>query len=351
MNAPCPPPLQEAGVPIAPIAPERFGLLNDYQQRFPLCAEPFAAIAAEQGLELATVLACYRDWQAAGLVSRIGPVFAPHRIGASTLAALAVPPEQLEAVAARVSALAQVNHNYEREHHWNLWFVATAPDASQLQALLTRIGAESGCPLLDLPLETPYHIDLGFDLNLEPHQDSKPALRPGAHGEPPCTLDSLDRQLLATLEDGLPLEPRPYARLAEAAGLNEAWLLTRLEEWLATGILKRFGVVVRHHELGYRANAMCVWNVPEARIDELGQQLAAEPGVTLCYRRKRQLPDWPYNLYCMIHGQAREAVHQQRNALVERLGLAAYPQQMLFSGRRFKQCGARYSSPQETRHD
>lgn len=345
MNAPSSP-----GPHLVP--PERFGLLNDYQQRFPLCPEPFAAIAAEQNLSLETVLAAYRDWQAAGLVSRIGPVFAPHRVGASTLAALAVPPEQLEAVAARVSARAQVNHNYEREHHWNLWFVATAPDAAQLQALLAQIGAESGCPLLDLPLETPYHIDLGFDLKAS--QGSKPEIRPGAHGEPPCTLDSLDQQLLAALEEGLPLEPRPYARLAETAGLSEAWLLARLEEWLASGVLKRFGVVVRHHELGYRANAMCVWNVPEAQIDALGRQLAAEPGVTLCYRRRRQLPDWPYNLYCMIHGQAREAVHQQRNALAARLGLDAYPQQMLFSGRRFKQCGARYSSrpiPELAAHD
>lgn len=334
MNAP-----SSSGPHLLP--PALFGLLNDYQQRFPLCPEPFAAIAAEQGLTPETVLAAYRDWQAAGLVSRIGPVFAPHRVGVSTLAALAVPPEQLEVVAAQVSACPEVNHNYEREHPWNLWFVVTAADAVQLQALLAQIEAESGSPLLNLPLETSYHIDLGFDL----HPGRRQQVRPGLRGEPPCALAGLDRQLLTALEAGLPLAPRPYARLAEAAGLNEAWLLARLEEWLESGVLKRFGVVVRHHELGYRANAMCVWNVPEAHIDALGEQLARQPGVTLCYRRKRQLPDWPYNLYCMIHGQAREAVHQQKNALAARLGLDAYPQQMLFSGRRFKQCGARYSSP------
>jgi len=337
MNAPSSPQIHSTHL----LPPALFGLLNDYQQRFPLCPEPFAAIAAEQGLMLETVLAAYRDWQAAGLVSRIGPVFAPHRVGVSTLAALAVPPEQLEAVAAQVSACPEVNHNYEREHPWNLWFVVTAADAVQLQALLAQIEAESGSPLLNLPLETPYHIDLGFDL----HPGRRQQVRPGLRGEPPCALAGLDRQLLMALEAGLPLAPRPYARLAEAAGLHEAWLLARLEEWLDSGVLKRFGVVVRHHELGYRANAMCVWNVPEARIDALGEQLARQPGVTLCYRRKRQLPDWPYNLYCMIHGQAREAVHQQKNALAARLGLDAYPQQMLFSGRRFKQCGARYSSP------
>lgn len=357
MNASCsalaPRPLSPAGV-----APAHFGLLNDYQQRFPLCPEPFAAIAAAQGLATAAVLAAYRDWQAAGLVSRIGPVFAPHRVGASTLAALAVPPGQLEAVAARVSACPEVNHNYEREHPWNLWFVATAPDAGHLAALLARIAADSGCPLLDLPLENPYHIDLGFDLgfklNPAPAAVRPRTTQPGPAGEAPCALAGLDRQILAALEQGLSLEERPYARAAASSGVSEAWLLARLEEWLETGVLKRFGVVVRHHELGYRANAMCVWNVPEAHIDALGEQLARQPGVTLCYRRRLQLPDWPYNLYCMIHGQAREAVHQQRNALAARLGLDAYPQQMLFSGRRFKQCGARYSSvpvPEVLAHD
>ena len=126
--------------------------------------------------------------------------------------------------------------------------------------------------------------------------------------------------------------------------------LVVLGQWLERGILKRFGVVVRHHELGYTANAMCVWAVPEGEVSALGERLAAEPGVTLCYRRRPMAPHWPYNLFCMIHGKAREEVVELRRSLGERLGLDAFPNELLFSTRRYKQTGARYA-PQAPRAD
>ena len=96
---------------------------------------------------------------------------------------------------------------------------------------------------------------------------------------------------------------------------------------------------MRHHELGYRANAMVVFDLPDAEVDRIGLQLAAEPGVTLCYRRTRSLPEWPYNLYCMVHGRSRE----EAQPVIERLAaMAGAPTTVLFSTRRFKQCGARY---------
>jgi DNA-binding Lrp family transcriptional regulator len=119
----------------------------------------------------------------------------------------------------------------------------------------------------------------------------------------------------------------------------ESDVLTRIAGWLDEGMIKRFGVVVRHYELGYRANAMVVFDVPDEDVDQLGRQFAAEAGVTLCYRRSRSLPHWRYNLYCMVHGRSREEVQP----VIERLGrLAGVPTQALFSTRRFKQCGARY---------
>ncbi len=320
-----------------------FGLLNDYQQCFPLCREPFATIGREQQLMPDQVLCSYRKWQAAGVISRIGPVFAPNRIGVSTLAALAVPPAQLESVATRVSSLGEVNHNYEREHHWNLWFVVTAADATQLARILAKLEKETACRLLRLPLKTPYHIDLGFDLGGR----DKTFTRPGsdhAASHRPCSMGESDLQIVSLLQPGLPLVEKPYRLLAAAAGIGEARLLARLDEWRASGLLKRFGVVVRHHELGYRANAMCVWELPENDIDALGRQLALQASVTLCYRLEPHLPDWPYNLYCMIHGQARDAVRDQRDVIATRLGLDRYVHQILFSGRRFKQCGARYAT-------
>jgi DNA-binding Lrp family transcriptional regulator len=156
-----------------------------------------------------------------------------------------------------------------------------------------------------------------------------------------------DRTLLAALQDGLPPTTRPYADIAAAVGLSESEVIARLESLRSHGVIKRFGLVVRHHENGYRANAMVTWNVPDALATEIGHRLAAFSFVTLCYRRARRLPAWPYNLYCMIHGKDRETVESAIRTLIADSGLAAYPHQVLFSRRRFKQRGA-YFGPTET---
>ena len=141
-------------------------LLNDYQHEFPLSPTPFADIARELGVCEDEVLETMARLQKSGAVSRIGAVLRPNTVGVSTLAAMAVPPERLEAVAQLVSEHAEVNHNYEREHRLNLWFVATAPDAGQLQTVLDHIALRSGLEVLAFPLLEDYHIDLGFDLKL-----------------------------------------------------------------------------------------------------------------------------------------------------------------------------------------
>jgi siroheme decarboxylase len=151
-----------------------------------------------------------------------------------------------------------------------------------------------------------------------------------------------ERALLAALADGLPLEPRPFAALGERLGLGEAEVLETLRGLGERGVVRRFGVVVRHHELGYRANAMVVWDVPDDRVDATGRTLATAPGVTLCYRRPRRPPDWPYNLFCMIHGRDREAVLRVVDRAAAAAGLASVPRAVLFSGRRFKQRGAAF---------
>ncbi len=139
-------------------------LLNEYQKGLPLSPAPYAEIAQRLGTSEALVLQILARLQDQGVISRVGPVFRPQQIGVSTLAALSVPPRELERVAAIVNRQPEVNHNYEREHRYNLWFVVTAPDPAQLQAALERIERESGYPLLNLPLEKQFHIDLGFPL-------------------------------------------------------------------------------------------------------------------------------------------------------------------------------------------
>lgn len=141
-------------------------LLNDYQQDLPLSPTPYADMAREIGVTEDEVMARLRELKQTGAISRVGAVLRPNVVGVSTLAAMAIPPERLAAVAASVSGYSEVNHNYEREHRLNLWFVAQATDAVSLQAVLDNIAARSGYPVLSFPLVEDYHIDLGFDLKI-----------------------------------------------------------------------------------------------------------------------------------------------------------------------------------------
>lgn len=161
--------------------------------------------------------------------------------------------------------------------------------------------------------------------------------------------DDTDLRILAAAAEGLSLERRPYARIAAELGTTEADVCRRLEGMVERGVIKRLGVVVRHHELGFGANAMVVWDVPDVDVARIGRRIAVFPFVTLCYRRPRRPPVWPYNLFCMIHGKDREWVEARIAHLNSEVGLEGLPQAALFSQRRFKQRGARYGTVEAER--
>ncbi|MCH7341790.1 Lrp/AsnC family transcriptional regulator [Pelomonas sp. CA6] len=313
-------------------------LLNDWQHRFPLRPRPFDALARACGVDEAQVLQRLSRLREQGFFSRIGAVWNAGAGGAALLCAMAVPAERLDTVAALVGRHPGVNHSYEREHLLNLWFVLTGARADALQRDLDALEAASGLTVLRLPMRRAYRIDLGFDLA---GGATASALRPPPPAAASAPLAPQHHALAALAEEGLALEPRPYARWARQLGMDEPALHARLQDWLDGGQLRRFGIVVRHHELGYAANAMCVFDAPDDAVDALGARLAAQPGVTLCYRRERA-PGWRYNLFCMLHGRERGAVLALLARARAAAGLEALPQDVLFSLRRFKQCGARY---------
>lgn len=158
-----------------------------------------------------------------------------------------------------------------------------------------------------------------------------------------------DLCLIEAVQQGLPLVARPYAAIGERCGLSEQAVIDGLKNLIAGGVIKRFGVIVRHHELGYRANAMVVWDIPDEAVRDIGRRFGDFDFVTLCYRRPRQRPGWPYNLFSMIHGQDRGAVLEQVGHLADACGLSDVPHEALFSTRRFKQRGALYRPRREGR--
>jgi len=317
-------------------------LLDDWQRDFPIDARPFAGLAEHLGTSEADVIARLRAKQAAGQITRVGATVAPNTISASTLAAVAAPEHRIEQVAAIIGDEPGVNHSYLRENRWNLWFVATGPDRVHVDSALARIEARSRLRVLDLPLVRPFNLDLGFSLRGETRARPVPVppditvLRPG------------DREIVQALTRGLPLIERPYAQVGDTLGLSTDAVIARVRVLVAARIISRLGVIVRHRALGWRANAMVVWDLPHDAITAAGPALAAATGVTLCYERAPVSGVWPYRLYSMIHARSRVEAMDRLSTAAALPDLRDAPHVALFSNRCFKQTGAMVTGERNT---
>ena len=154
-------------------------------------------------------------------------------------------------------------------------------------------------------------------------------------------LDTVDRAIVVATQGGLPLLPRPYRAVAERLGLDPALLMERLQRMLDTGAVRRIAAVPNHYALGYRANGMSVWDVPDARVSEAGREVGALPFVSHCYRRPRHPPLWPYNLFAMVHGRSRAEVEAQVARIAALLGERDRAHEVLYSRRILKKTGLR----------
>ena len=304
-------------------------LLNDFQQNFPLCPAPFAELAGRLGVAETTVLGMLERLRREGRISRVGAVFAPKRIGASSLVALSVPSAKLAQVVKAVNRFPEVNHTLARESRYNLWFVVTAGSAARLEAALGAIEQAAAYPLLRLPMLKEHHAST-HDVSIRTVPQGGTVRTNEVDSFVPTVLDELERRLVMALQEGLPLFIRPFSVLASRLGCEESEVLERIRRWCAEGVIKRFGVVVRQSDTAGPADALLVHDIPDGEAASWGQLLAQEPGVSLCYERPRALPDWPYNLFCMVHGQVRDEVCARVAELRQRLKLTDFPYAILF---------------------
>lgn len=312
-------------------------LLNDFQRNFPLVDRPYDQLANSLGVSADEVIEELQSMKKSGEISRIGPVFRPNTIGASTLAAMAVPEHDLDKVAEIVNQFSQVNHNYQREHAYNLWFVVTDASEQQLKQTLNLIEQATGFELISLPLLKGFFIDLGFDLEKGRHTN-KQLEQEVQQVELPAYAESL----IEVAQYGLPLSKQPYKEMGEQVGLSEQQVIDGLSLLVDSGVIKRLGVVVKHRKLGYQANAMVVWNIADHQLDTIGHQMGHQSCVNLCYQRPRIEGKWPYNLFCMVHGKNRDEVFDCIEKMRENLGLNEIEYDVLFSVHCYKQRGAVY---------
>lgn len=272
-----------------------------------------------------------------GVLARLGPLYQIERAGGCfLLAALAVPPDRFEAVAAQVNAHLQVAHNDRRAHRLNMWFVVAADSPQGVAGCLRAIAAETGLRVHAFPKEREFRVGLGVPASLPGS---------GARGLDDAPLDPVDRQLVTATQSGLPLVPRPYEAVGALVGISAREVQERLAAMLERGLIRRIGAVVNHHRLGCTTDGMAVWDVDDARVDALGEQVARLPGVTHCYRRTRAPPAWPYNLFVMLHGRSHEEVQRQADAVAGLLGDACRARDLLYGTHLLKKTGLRLALP------
>lgn len=159
----------------------------------------------------------------------------------------------------------------------------------------------------------------------------------------PRRLDDADRRIIRATQSGLPLIAEPYQAIGEQIGLSADEVMSRLNAMLQAGIIRRIGVVPNHYRIGYRANGMTVWDVEDAWIDEMGVQVGALSFVSHCYHRPRSLPEWPYNLFAMVHAHGREQVEDKARQIGDLLGSRCRGHATLYSTRILKKTGLRIS--------
>lgn len=309
-------------------------LMNDWQRALPLVSRPFQVIARKMDTSEASIIERLKRLQESGAISRVGATCRPNTLAASTLAAVAAPEEQIEQVAHIINSEDGVNHSYQRENAFNIWFVATGPDRAFVNRTLARISEKTGLRVLDLRLRRPFNVDLGFALD-----GTNRLTIPSAQVDD-IEIKGGDRAIMQALSEGMSPTISPFADLADRLGLSEAAVIDRVKVLASAGILSHIGLIVRHRALGWRANAMCVFEVPPEQIEACGGALTKVQGVTLCYERKPEPDVWPYTLYCMIHGRSRSETLDVLSQARVAAGLVAFPYRVLFSTRCFRQQGA-----------
>jgi len=338
-------------------------LIDGYQSGFPVEERPFEVVGADLGVGADEARARVRRLYEEGIFRRFGPVLNPPVIGSSTLAAVSVPDERFDEVADVVNGYRQVNHNYARDHEWNMWFVVTAGSRERRDAILAEIEERTGLSVLVLPMLTDFYIDLEFPVvntdRFARENGGAPRASGSASGQrasdetaveatriserATADLSAVEVRLLLAVQDGFPLSATPYRDVAAAVDAPVEAVTAAVERLREAGCIKRVGCVVNHLVTGFDANCMVVWDVPDGERDERGVAVGRLPFVTLCYHRPRR-PEmgWEYNLFTMVHGRERAAVDEKIDELAA--DHLPYDHERLYSTATLKQTGARYES-------
>lgn len=310
------------------------------QAGVPLVPRPFHALGETLGVSEEAVLSQMRAWTEDGRLREISAVIEGSGVGyESALVAGAIPASDVDRVADIISAHPTVTHNYLRDHAYNLWFTIAVPHEIGLDAAIEALAEQAGVDRFH-PLRRTHTFKIGVNFDLRRRENETTA-------RPLPTVQSVSvgptqRRIVRALQCPLPHEPRPFAVLAEQAGVTEDEVLAFASRHLG-GIVRKYVATFNHRRLGVRGNGMAVWNVPEERFDVLGPRLASAPEVSHCYARNA-IPGFPYTLYSMLHAPDEAACREIARRLSTEIDVDDYA--ILFSTREYKKCRLRYFLPE-----
>jgi len=313
-------------------------LLNLVQKEIQLVSRPFEHVAAELETtedDVLTRLRRFRDDE--GIIRQISAIFDTRKLGyTSTLIAMRVPAERVDAAARIINEHPGVSHNYERDHEFNIWFTLAVPPGMNLEEHIDRlhelVGAEATRILPTLKM---FKIEVRLDMEEGVSNADGP---PPPKAELPPLTDG-DIRAIRGLQIDIPLVSRPFAEEAATVDMSEDELLSYGHKFLADGRMRRCAAILRHRRAGFLSNGMGVWKMPEEQAVELGYRIASFPQVTHCYQRP-VYEDWPYRVFSMVHARTEEKVRDVIRNISDETGLREYD--ILFSTREFKKTRVPY---------
>ncbi|NBJ16171.1 MAG: Lrp/AsnC family transcriptional regulator [Dehalobacter sp. 4CP] len=323
-------------------------LLTRIQAAFPVEERPYQVLGEMLGLNEEETWQRVNQLRQKGMIRRIGGVFDSRRLGYfSTLCAAKVPEEKISILADFLMEVPGVTHNYLRDHCYNMWFTVISRSQVGLMQLLEQAKNILGSPeVYSLPAIRLFKIGVLFDL--EKRTKNKLPIAntdySSQEGRPAFQAREEDKALIRILQGDLAPSLCPFSEAASRLGWSEESVRARIQDYKRDGVLRRFGAILYHRKAGFTSNAMGVWVVPEAQIEETGHIMAAFKEVSHCYQRP-DLPDWPYNLFTMIHGHSPSECRKTMERISKVTGIRQY--EMLFSHAELKKTSMEYFREEE----
>jgi len=316
-------------------------ILNEIQWTFPLVSQPFHDIAKKFDISTQVVKERLKNLKKTGVLRQLSAIFDTRKLGyKSSLVAMEIESDKLESVARQINRHPGVSHNYEREHQFNLWFTLATPPGTDLKTEVDKFKKVPGILKIRM-LPTIKLFKIG--VKLEMLDDKKLEVKPSEEKKKILDVKFVpteeDKEFIRELQKDLEITDKPFLKAAQKLGMSEDQIFEKLKHYEEIGVMRRYAAILRHRDVGFVANGMIVWKVPEQRITEVGEKLGAFPQVSHCYQRP-VYPDWPYNVFSMIHCKSQEEANDMAKEIQTQIDVGEY--KILFSAKEFKKTRVEY---------